>query len=351
MTTSSSSFSSLRPEDMTSLEYDLDPYAHFAAHESFLKDQVRSQAYRKAIYKNRHLFKGRIVLDVGCGMGILSMFAARAGAARVIAIDFSNGIDYAQDVVDENGLGHIITLVKARVESIDQLPHGITHVDIILSEWMGLCLLDGPMLDTVIYARNKWLNPNGGLMFPDRCTLYIAGIEDRKVLDERINWWDNVYGFDMSAIRRAAIKEPRVDTIHYRHMVTTCYRIKEIDMYTVDQCKSATGDWEFESRFRLTAKRTDFVHALVTYFNVEFTRCKHRTGFSTSPMTPFTHWKQMIFYLDEGLVVEKGELIGGRFSMKSMYSPGRFAKADFRIKLRFKGVHSDVKEDTFYKLR
>ena len=55
-------------------------------HEEMLKDEVRTLAYSDAIYNNCHLFKGKVVLDVGCGTGILSLFAARAGAAKVIGV-------------------------------------------------------------------------------------------------------------------------------------------------------------------------------------------------------------------------------------------------------------------------
>ena len=41
------------------------------------------------------------------------------------------------------------------------------QVDIIISEWMGYCLFYESMLDTVLYARDKWLKPDG-LMFPDK---------------------------------------------------------------------------------------------------------------------------------------------------------------------------------------
>jgi protein arginine N-methyltransferase 1 len=51
-----------------------------------LKDSVRTGSYRNAIYNNGHLFKGKTVLDVGCGTGILSMFAAKAGAAKVVGV-------------------------------------------------------------------------------------------------------------------------------------------------------------------------------------------------------------------------------------------------------------------------
>ena len=55
-------------------------------HEEMLKDQVRTLTYRNAIYHNKHLFRGKIILDVGCGTGILSMFAAKAGAKHVYGV-------------------------------------------------------------------------------------------------------------------------------------------------------------------------------------------------------------------------------------------------------------------------
>lgn len=48
--------------------------------QEMLKDEVRTRAYMNAIMKSAHLFAGKIVMDVGCGTGILSMFAAKAGA-------------------------------------------------------------------------------------------------------------------------------------------------------------------------------------------------------------------------------------------------------------------------------
>jgi ribosomal protein L11 methylase PrmA len=51
-----------------------------------LKDEVRTQTYRNAMYHNTHLFKNKIVLDIGCGTGILSMFAAKSGAKKVIGV-------------------------------------------------------------------------------------------------------------------------------------------------------------------------------------------------------------------------------------------------------------------------
>jgi protein arginine N-methyltransferase 1 len=63
-----------------------------------MKDQVRTEGYMNAILNNPDAFKDKIVLDVGCGSGILSMFAAKSGAKLVIAVDMSNIIDQAIEI-------------------------------------------------------------------------------------------------------------------------------------------------------------------------------------------------------------------------------------------------------------
>jgi protein arginine N-methyltransferase 1 len=67
-----------------------------------LKDEIRTQSYRRSIVENPHLFKGKTVLDIGSGTGILCMFAAQAGAKKVIGIEYSSMAKHAQEIVKLN---------------------------------------------------------------------------------------------------------------------------------------------------------------------------------------------------------------------------------------------------------
>lgn len=141
-------------DDRTSADYYFDSYSHFGIHEEMLKDVVRTKTYQNVIYQNGFLFKDKIVLDVGAGTGILSLFCAKAGAKHVYAVECSHMADMAKQIVEANGFSNIITVLKGKIEEID-LP--VPQVDIIISEWMGYFLLYENMLNTVLYARDKWL--------------------------------------------------------------------------------------------------------------------------------------------------------------------------------------------------
>uniref|UniRef100_A0A665TKL6 type I protein arginine methyltransferase n=1 Tax=Echeneis naucrates TaxID=173247 RepID=A0A665TKL6_ECHNA len=329
----------LTPEEMTSRDYYFDSYAHFGIHEEMLKDEVRTLTYRNSMYHNKHVFKDKIVLDVGSGTGILSMFAAKAGAKHVYGIECSSISEYSERIIKSNHLD-IITIFKGKVEEVE-LP--VEKVDIIISEWMGYCLFYESMLNTVIFARDKWLKP-GGLMFPDRASLYVVAIEDRQYKDFKIHWWENVYGFDMTCIRNVAMKEPLVDVVDPKQVVTNSCLVKEVDIYTVK-----TEDLSFTSAFCLQIQRNDYIHALVTYFNIEFTKCHKKTGFSTAPDAPYTHWKQTVFYLEDYLTVRRGEEIIGSIAMKPNEKNVR--DLDFTFELDFKGQLCEAAIAHDYKMR
>jgi len=292
---------------LTSADYYFDSYSHFGIHEEMLKDEVRTLSYRNSIIYNKHLFKGKVVLDVGCGTGILCMFAAQAGAKMVIGIDCSEIINQARQIVKDNNFENIITLIKGKVEEVT-LP--VEKVDIIISEWMGYFLLYESMLDTVIFARDKWLNP-GGLIFPDKATLHICAIEDSEYKEEKINFWDKVYGFNMSCIKEIALREPLVDTVDQKMIISDSCQILKVDILTVKK-----SDLDFTANFKLNATRNDYCHAFVAYFDIEFSKCHKPIYFSTGPKSRYTHWKQTVFYLSDVLCIKQGEQINGTLSCK-----------------------------------
>jgi len=167
----------------TSADYYFDSYSHFGIHEEMLKDSVRTRAYQRAILGNKHLFEGKTVLDVGCGTAILCMFAAQAGAKHVYGVDMAGIIVQAREIVAENGFADRITLIQGKMEDV-KLP--VEQVDIIISEWMGYFLIYESMLDTVLYARDKWL-VKGGLIFPDFASLHVCAIEDAEYRRDKVS--------------------------------------------------------------------------------------------------------------------------------------------------------------------
>ena len=96
-----------------------DSYSHFYIHEEMLRDRVRTESYRAAIERNTEAFRGKVVLDVGAGTGILSIFAAKAGARHVYAVEAAGVATYASEIVRANGFADKITVIQAKMEEAD----------------------------------------------------------------------------------------------------------------------------------------------------------------------------------------------------------------------------------------
>ncbi|XP_056616325.1 protein arginine N-methyltransferase 3 [Triplophysa dalaica] len=282
-------------------------YGHYSIHEEMLKDRVRTDSYRDFMYNNMDVFKDKVVLDVGCGTGILSMFAAKAGARKVIAVDQSEIIYQAIDIVRSNQLEDTITLIKGRIEEIN-LP--VEKVDIIISEWMGYFLLFESMLDSVIYARDRYLAPDG-LVFPDRCNISLAAVGDVQKHNDRVAFWDDVYGFHMTCMKKAVLPEAVVEVLKPETVISEPAVIKTIDCGTV-----TVSELEFSVDFTLKITLDTFCTAIVGYFDIFFDmRCRNKVEFSTSPNCPKTHWKQTVFILESPISVKAGEELQGQITI------------------------------------
>ena len=80
-------------------DYYFSSYSSFHIHEEMLKDTVRTRSYQRAIMDNPEDFKDKIVMDIGAGTGILSIFAAKAGAKHVYAIEYAEIAIFAKEII------------------------------------------------------------------------------------------------------------------------------------------------------------------------------------------------------------------------------------------------------------
>uniref|UniRef100_A0A7N0UBP2 C2H2-type domain-containing protein n=1 Tax=Kalanchoe fedtschenkoi TaxID=63787 RepID=A0A7N0UBP2_KALFE len=296
-------------------------YSSFVIHREMISDKVRTDAYRDAILGNPCLFNGAILMDVGCGTGILSLFAVQAGASRVIAVEASEKMaSVATQIAKDNALlwekspglnskgNGGIQVVQGMIEEINDFDGILPNsVDVLISEWMGYCLLYETMLNSVLFARDRWLKP-GGAVLPDTATMFVAGFGKGAT---SIPFWDNVYGFNMSCVGTEVVehasKNPIVDVVDSEDIVTNSVVLKAFDLATV-----TPEELDFTTSVALEPKSNDvtWCYGLVLWFDTNFTSrfCKEKqTVLSTSPFTQKTHWSQTILTFREPVALFSGE--------------------------------------------
>lgn len=289
-----------------------------------LKDTVRTNAYRDFIYDNKHLFTGKTVLDVGCGTGILSLFCAKAGASQVFAVDNSAIIDKARENVYNNGFSDTIICLRGKIEEI-ALP--VEKVDIIVSEWMGYCLLYEAMLDSVIWARDKYLTQDG-LMVPSHMNMWIGPLSAPDFVFDHFAFWRDVYGFDMKAMQAGIYDDSQ---ILYMPPSTLCgepYPFHQLNLHS-----TTIAELTFKRHWKSTMSRhVNLLDGFLIWFDAFFmpSRNDHvpqeakaeewaqheRKGvaFTTGPRGKETHWRQGVLFVDNTIDTggfKDGESIGG----------------------------------------
>lgn len=127
-------------------------------------------------------------------------------------------------------------------------------------------------------------------------------------------------------MKESALTEPLVDTVEIKALVSDPCPVLTLDLNTVTPAELA-----FQVPFSLRARRNDFIHALIAWFDIEFTACHKPIRFSTGPHTKYTHWKQTVFYLRDVLTVEEGETLYGELESK----PNLRNKRDLDIKIAY----------------
>ncbi|KAK4373447.1 hypothetical protein RND71_008831 [Anisodus tanguticus] len=337
-------------------------YAHVGIHEEMIKDRVRTDSYRNAIFQHQNFIAGKVVVDVGCGTGILSIFCAQAGARRVYAVDASDIAVQANEIVKANNLSDKVIVLHGRVEDVEI----DEEVDVIVSEWMGYMLLYESMLGSVITARDRWLKP-GGLVLPSHATvLYMAPVTHPDRYSESVDFWHNIYGIDnsvgvpffvVSAIiplaKQCAFEEPSVETITVEN-VLTWPQVWSYDLILIFVSAPFHGfafwfDVEFTGPTVLPLNN-DMPPSFIEPSNSYMTEGNHRKKrpnpnealvLSTAPEDPPTHWQQTLVYFYEPLDVEQDQVIEGSLTLSQSKENARF----MNIHLEYSsGGRSFVKE-------
>ena len=230
-------------QDVADDSYYFDGYSNIAIHETMLRDEPRTSAYADALVANSSYLKGKVVLDVGCGTGILCMLAVKAGARKVIGVDSSSIIDRAQRIIERNGMSDKITLVRGRLEEV-KLPLEADEVDVIVSEWMGYGLYFENMLSSVIYARDTYLS-NDGILMPSEAKVFIEAMTTVEESD-RVAWWGNVYGFDMTDLAELICSDAQVQLVDNEDVISCRCLAHFLDIKT-----ASDADLDFEVPYRM----------------------------------------------------------------------------------------------------
>ncbi|CRG92620.1 protein arginine N-methyltransferase 3 [Talaromyces islandicus] len=323
-------------------------YSTNTIHETMLKDAIRTDAYRDFIYDNKGLFKDKVVMDVGCGTGILSMFCARAGAKMVIAVDNSNIIQKARENIYKNGFADVIHCVRGKIEEVT-LP--VPQVDIIVSEWMGYGLLYEAMLDSVLWARDHYLRP-GGLMVPSHTTLRIAPYVDSDFVDSHVTFWKSVYGFDMSSMLTNIYDEAIVTGTKPENVAADSAVFLPLPLHTI-----TVEELTFLKNFEVTLKEdivgldgwniwfdTFFMPSPASKFNDNAIPSDMKkegfVAFTTGPFDTETHWQQCVLLADHSetkpVPLKKGQVIKGSVSYKKKEEGSR--ALDIEVSWNIEGV-------------
>lgn len=133
-----------------------------------LIDTRRTEAFRRAIQAT--VRPGDVVLDAGAGSGILSFFAAEAGAKRVLAVEIDPFLaSCLERSVRANGLTETIHVVRGNLCTVP-LP---THIDVCICELLDTGLMDEMQADVVNRLRAQDVLSDKTRMIPERYETFV----------------------------------------------------------------------------------------------------------------------------------------------------------------------------------
>ena len=299
-------------------------YAMIPQQQNMLQDRVRTGTYFTAIMENAGDFRGKVVLDVGAGSGILSFFAAMAGARRVYAVEASRMTEHCQRLIDGNPhLKDVVVVVPGKVEEVN-IPE---PVDVLISEPMGTMLYNERMIESYLIARDRFMRRNRagasnisvGRMFPGAGRVHCSPFGDETLWSEirdKAHFWlaDDFYGIDLTPLREEALKA------YYRQCTVDAFDpellLARPASFTWDWMALKAKDLEaLEFPLKFTCEKSGTMHGFAAWFDVLFEGSGSRRWLSTAPGLPTTHWFQMRFVFQRPMTVVAGQVVSGVMRM------------------------------------
>jgi len=252
----------------------------------YVHDHIRTRAYSRALAKA--VAPGDRVLDLGSGFGLLSMLAARYGAAEVFAVEQLPFAPLAAALAADNGVAERIRIIHGNSACIDGLP----PVDLIVTEIFGQLALEEFAVEYIADARARFL-VRGGRIVPARLEIFFAPIESPHlaalIASHFGGNWADVEGFDLRRLRQLCFENLAspyaVMKLNGRARFLAPPKLgRDIDFY-----QDNSSAFEASCRFRVeSGGRLD---GFVGYFVAHLGR---GVRLSTGPNDPETHWGQVI---------------------------------------------------------
>jgi SAM-dependent methyltransferase len=270
-----------------------------------LRDSVRCEAFRRAIIDT--VTPGCAVLDIGAGTGILSLFAAQAGARVVYAVEQTRIAELAQRIVSENGFGDRIHVLQGDMGTLE-LPE---QVDVIVSEWLGGYGVDENLLPIVVLARDRWLKP-GGRLIPETVASWIAPAFDTFLQQDVDFWSSKPYGVDLNAIGQATTRQLDCGRHHVKqeHILCDPQLMWELDSMAYSH---EDANQPFRSRLEFVADRDGEFNALAAWFRAQLTK---QIVLCNGPSEQGTHWGRTMFPVGRSISVKKGMRVDVHFVLE-----------------------------------
>jgi predicted RNA methylase len=270
---------------------------------NMLQDRLRIEKFKEAVFKN--VKPGDVVVDLGTGTGILAIYAAQAGARQVYAIEETDVADVAESVIERNGFGSVVTVLRANSSEV-VLPE---LADVIIAEVVGHFLFEEGIIESIAAARASLLKP-GGTIIPTDASVFLAPVEMGADFTE-VSYWSTWKDPDLSVIGKLAANSAYVETIEPKKLLA-----EPEEFFHVRFREAQPGTLSHSTEFR--CYRRGRFDAVAGWFRL---RLDQDVCLSTSPFDAPTHWQQCIFPLETPVMVESGETIRTSISVEA-FAPG-----------------------------